>query len=46
MRPGPWSLRWAFDPEIGKWRLSDPWMTSFVDLDTGRPGWLTRPLQQ
>jgi len=34
------SLRWAFDPDIGKWRLSDPWMTSFVDLDTGRPGWL------
>jgi len=20
------SLRWAFDPDIGKWRLSDPWM--------------------
>ena len=34
------SLRWAFDPEIGRWRLSDPWMTSFVDLDTGQPGWL------
>ena len=34
------SLRWAFDPDIAKWRLSDPWMTSFVDLDTDRPGWL------
>lgn len=22
------------------WRLSNPWMTSFVDLDVGRPGWL------
>jgi len=34
------SMRWNFDPEIGRWRLSDPWMTSFVDLDVGRPGWL------
>ena len=34
------SMRWNFDPELSRWRLSDPWMTSFVDLDTGRPGWL------
>ena len=34
------SMRWNFDPEISRWRLSDPWMTSFVDLDVGRPGWL------
>ncbi len=34
------SVRWAFDPDVQRWRLSDPWMTSFVDLDTGRPGWL------
>jgi hypothetical protein len=32
------SLRWAW-AEDG-WRLSNPWMTSFVDLDLGRPGWL------
>jgi transposase len=37
------SARWAFDAEAadgGRWRFSNPWMTSFVDLDTGRPGWL------
>jgi len=33
------SVRWLFD-ELQGWRLSNPWMTSFVDLDTGRPGWL------
>ena len=32
------SLRWLW-AEDG-WRLSNPWMTSFVDLDLGRPGWL------
>lgn len=32
------SLRWIFDAD--GWRLSNPWMTSFVDLDAGRPGWL------
>ncbi|MBA3800362.1 MAG: ISL3 family transposase [Geodermatophilaceae bacterium] len=34
------SLRWAFDQADQRWRLSNPWMTSFVDLDLGRPGWL------
>jgi len=29
------SGRWRFD-DTGGWRLSNPWMTSFVDLDTGR----------
>src|SRR5512135_1392667 len=33
------SLRWGWEDGAG-WRLSNPWMTSFVDLDTGRPGWL------
>lgn len=33
------SMRWAWEDSTG-WRLSNPWMTSFVDLDTGRPGWL------
>ena len=33
------SVRWVWDDGAG-WRLSNPWMTSFVDLDTGRPGWL------
>ncbi len=32
------SLRWLFG-EAG-WRRSEPWMTSFVDLDLGRPGGL------
>jgi transposase len=32
------SVRWIFDSD--RWRLSNPWMTSFVDLDVGRPGWL------
>ena len=32
------SLRWLWEHE--RWRLSNPWMTSFVDLDLGRPGWL------
>jgi len=32
------SLRWIFNED--GWRLSNPWMTSFVDLDLGRPGWL------
>jgi transposase len=32
------SLRWIFERD--GWRLSNPWMTSFVDLDIGRPGWL------
>jgi transposase len=33
------SARWTWVDSDG-WRLSNPWMTSFVDLDTGRPGWL------
>jgi transposase len=33
------SLRWSWVDGDG-WRLSNPWMTSFVDLDLGRPGWL------
>lgn len=33
------SLRWSWMDGEG-WRLSNPWMTSFVDLDVGRPGWL------
>lgn len=33
------SVRWVFD-DVEGWQLSNPWMTSFVDLDTGRPGWL------
>src|SRR5512142_350567 len=32
------SLRWVWEDD--GWRLSNPWMTSFVDLDVGRPGWL------
>ncbi len=32
------SVRWILD-EAG-WRRTNPWMTSFVDLDTGRPGGL------
>jgi len=34
------SVRWVFDDDEQRWRLSNPWMTSFVDLDLGRPGWL------
>ncbi|MBA2638389.1 MAG: transposase [Nocardioidaceae bacterium] len=34
------SVRWVFDDHEQRWRLSNPWMTSFVDLDLGRPGWL------
>jgi len=34
------SMRWNFDPQVKRRRLSDPWMTSFVDSDTVRPGWL------
>jgi transposase len=33
------SPRWTWVHDAG-WRLSNPWMTSFVDLDLGRPGWL------
>lgn len=33
------SLRWSWTDEAG-WRLANPWMTSFIDLDLGRPGWL------
>ena len=33
------SLRWDWADGNG-WRLNNPWMTSFVDLDLGRPGWL------
>jgi len=33
------SARWVWERDAG-WRLSNPWMTSFVDLDLGRPGWL------
>jgi transposase len=32
-------LRWYWADGDG-WRLSNPWMISFVDLDLGRPGWL------
>ena len=32
------SLRWSWKGR--RWQLSNPWMTSFVDLDTSRPGWL------
>ncbi len=32
------ALRWLFQPP--GWRRSEPWMTSFVDLDLGRPGGL------
>jgi transposase len=36
--------RWEWHDDGGAgtvgWRLSNPWMTSFVDLDLGRPGWL------
>src|SRR5512135_1982226 len=28
------SLRWSWEGQ--RWQLSNPWMTSFVDLDTGR----------
>jgi len=31
-------VRWVLDP--AGWRRTDPWMTSFVDLDTGRPAGL------
>ena len=36
------SVRWIWSDQGTRagWRLSNPWMTSFVDLDTGRPGWL------
>jgi transposase len=34
------SLRWIWEIDEERWRLSNPWMTSFVDLDTDRPGWL------
>lgn len=30
------SVRWILDQQ--RWRRSDPWMTSFVDADTSRPG--------
>jgi transposase len=33
------SVRWTWEDGTG-WRSTSPWMTSFVDLDTGRPGWL------
>ena len=33
------SPRWRWEDGTG-WRLSNPWMTSFVDLDTDRPDWL------
>lgn len=32
------SVRWVLAE--GGWRRTDPWMTSFVDLDTGQPGGL------
>lgn len=33
-------VRWTRegDDDSGPWRRSDPWMTSIVDLDPGRPG--------
>src|SRR5512135_239247 len=36
------SPRWIWQTEGTNpgWRLSNPWMTSFIDLNTGRPGWL------
>ena len=33
------SVRW-FRDEHQAWRRSNPWMTSFVDLDCGHPCWL------
>lgn len=33
------SPRWSWVDGVG-WRLANPWMTSFVDLDLDRPGWL------
>lgn len=33
------SMRWVWQLDAG-WQLTNPWMVSFVDLDTGRPGWL------
>ena len=35
------SVRWAWSTD--DWRRSNPWMTSFVDLDTGRRGRLADP---
>jgi transposase len=32
------SVRWSWTGD--GWSRSNPWMTSFVDLDTCRPGWL------
>ena len=32
-------VRWYRDG-CGGWCRTNPWMTSFVDLDTGHPGWL------
>jgi len=36
------SMRWVWDDDGARsgWRLLNPWMTSFVDLDVGRRGWL------
>jgi hypothetical protein len=34
-------VRWLL--EDAGWRCSDPWMTSFVDADTSRPGVLLGP---
>ena len=28
--------RWVQDQQSGKWRLTDPWETGFVDLSTGQ----------
>lgn len=28
--------RWVRNPETGRWRLTDPWETGFVDLATGQ----------
>src|SRR5512135_1430666 len=38
------ALRWSWEGQ--RWQLSNPWMTSFVDLDTGRPGWLLGPIRR
>jgi hypothetical protein len=34
------SPRWSWDADQPGWRRSNPWMTAFVDLGLGRPGWL------
>ncbi len=40
-----WFWRDAQDGVPAGWQLTNPWMTSFVDLDTDRAGWLL-PVRQ